>query len=139
MNYIQKEMELMKLNTIILTAVAALTLSACTTTPPIPHINAGELQEVENLKAYPETTTNKAQLNKFADKCVIEFTGQLESGKVVEQWAFKGLTLISAGTATFAKDGTSTASTFDLYSPEVQKNFISLRNNFAKDALAQCE
>lgn len=132
-------MELMKLNAIVLTALAGLALSACTTTPPIPHINAGALQEVDNLKAYPETTSNKAQLNKFSDKCIIEFTGQLESGKVVEQWAFKGLTLISAGTATFAKDGTSTASTFDLYAPEVQKNFLSLRNNFAKDALAQCD
>lgn len=132
-------MELMKLNAIILTVIAGFALTACSTTPTIPHIKAGALQEVENLKVHPETTNNKAQLNKFADKCVIEFTGQLESGKIVEQWAFKGLTLISAGTATFAKDGTSTASAFDLYAPEVQQNFVSLRNNFAKEALAQCE
>ncbi len=139
MNYIQKEMELMKLNAIILTALAGFALTACTSAPTIPQIQAGALQEIENVGVHPETTQNKAQLNKFADKCVIEFTGQLESGKVVEQWTFKGLTLISAGTATFAQDGTSTATAFDLYAPEVQKNFLALRNNFAKEALEQCD
>ena len=128
----------MKLNAIILTALAGFALTACSSTPTIPHIKAGALQEVENLHVYPNTLKNKAQLNKIADKCIIEFTGQLEEGKTVEQWTFKGLTLISAGTATFAKDGTSTATTFDLYSPEVQKNFLALRNSFAKEAIEQC-
>ena len=129
----------MKLNSLILTALAGLTLSACTSSPKIPEISAGALQVVTNIDVYPNTTNNKAQLNKLHDKCVIEFSGQLEEGKVVEQWAFHGLTLISGGSATFAKDGTSTASTFDLHSPEVQNNFLSLRKHFAKEALAQCE
>ena len=129
----------MKLNAIILTALAGLALSACTSTPTIPQIPAGALQVVENIDVYPNTTNNKAQLNKFPDKCVIEFSGQLEAGKVVEQWTFKGLTLINGGSVTFAKDNSSTAESFDLYSPEVQKNFLALRIHFAKDALAQCE
>ena len=85
-----------------------------------------------------EGFNNKAKLTKFPGKCVIEFTGNLEAGKSVEQWAFKGLTLISGGSATFAKDGTSTANNFDLNAPEVQKNFLALRNHFHEDALAQC-
>jgi hypothetical protein len=130
---------LMKLKALILTGLAGLALSACTSAPTIPQIQAGALQEVSNIDVYPNTTNNKAQLNKLVDKCVIEFTGQLENGKVVEQWTFKGLTLISAGSATFAKDGTSTATGFDLHAPEVQKNFLALRHHFAKEAVAQCD
>ena len=139
MNYTQQEMELMKINAIILTALAGFALTACSSSPTIPHIKAGALQEVENLQVYPNTLNNKAQLNKFADKCIIEFTGQLENGKVVEQWTFKGLTLMSAGSATFAPDGSSKATSFDLYSPEVQKNFLALRKSFAKEAISQCD
>ncbi|RKG29288.1 hypothetical protein [Acinetobacter tianfuensis] len=129
----------MKLKALILTGLAGLALSACTSAPKIPQIQAGALQEVSNIDVYPNTTNNKAQLNKLIDKCVIEFTGQLENGKVVEQWTFKGLTLMSAGSATFAQDGTSTATGFDLYAPEVQKNFLALRNHFVKEAIAQCD
>lgn len=129
----------MKLNAIILTALAGFALTACSSNPTIPHIQAGALQEIENLQVYPNTLNNKAQLNKLADKCIIEFTGQLEEGKTIEKWTFKGLTLIAAGTVTFAKDGTSTASAFDLHSPEVQKNFLALRNSFAKEAIQQCD
>ncbi|HAS9274080.1 TPA: hypothetical protein I8G85_004860, partial [Salmonella enterica subsp. enterica serovar Typhimurium] len=75
---------------------------------------------------------------KFEDKCVIEFTGNLKAGKVVEQWAFRDYTLITGGSATFALDGTSTATKFELHDAEVQKNFLALRNHFAKEALAQC-
>ena len=70
---------------------------------------------------------------------MIEFTGNLKAGKAVEQWSFKSLTLISGGSASFAKDGTSTATNFDLHDATVQKNFLALRNYFAKEALAQCE
>ena len=129
----------MKLKALILTGLAGLALSACTSAPKIPQIEAGALQVVSNIDVYPNTTNNKAQLNKVPEKCVIEFTGQLESGKVVEHWTFKGLTLISAGSATFAQDGTSTASNFDLHAQEVQKNFLALRNHFAKEAIAQCD
>ena len=69
---------------------------------------------------------------------MIEFTGTLQAGRSIEQWAFKGNALISAGSATFAQDGTSIATHFDLHDATVQKNFITLRNHFHKDALAQC-
>ncbi|WP_291355625.1 hypothetical protein [Acinetobacter sp. UBA3106] len=129
----------MKLKMLIMTGLAGIALTACTTAPKIPQLETGVLQEVRNLEVYPETANNKATLTKFIDKCVIEFTGNLEAGKSVEQWSFKGLTLISGGSATFAKDGTSTANKFDLNAPEVQKNFLALRHHFHKDALAQCD
>jgi len=49
------------------------------------------------------------------------------------------MTLIDAGSATFQRDGTSTAQKFDLHDAAVQKNFVTLRNHFAKDALTQCD
>ncbi|MFN0297243.1 hypothetical protein ACKVE0_06850 [Acinetobacter albensis] len=128
----------MKLKMLTLTALAGIVLTACTSAPKIPPLATGVLQEVQNLEVYPETTNNKAKLTKFTDKCVIEFTGNLATGKSVEQWSFKGLTLISGGSATFAQDGSSTAANFDLHAAEVQKNFLILRNHFHKDALAQC-
>lgn len=132
-------MNLMKLKAFLLTGLAGITLSACTSAPTIPQLETGVLQEVQNIDVYPDTTDNKAKLTKFVDKCVIEFTGNLEEAKSVEQWSFKGLTLISGGTATFAKDGTSSAHNFDLNAADVQKNFLALRGHFAKDALTQCE
>ena len=128
----------MKFKTIILTGLAGIALTACTTAPKIPQLEAGVLQEVQNLEVYPDTVDNKAKLTKFIDKCVIEFTGNLKAGKSIEHWSFKGNTLISGGATTFAQDGSSTANNFDLHSPEVQKNFLALRHHFHKDALAQC-
>lgn len=128
----------MKLKTLILSGLTCLSLGACTSAPVIPQLQAGVLQEVENLDVYPDTTHNSAKLTKFIDKCVIEFRGQLKAGRSIEQWAFKANTLISAGSATFAQDGTSTAHHFDLHDATVQKNFLTLRDHFHKDALAQC-
>ncbi|MDH1278830.1 hypothetical protein [Acinetobacter johnsonii] len=128
----------MKLKAFILTGLAGIALSACTSQPTIPQLTAGVLQEVQDIEVYPDTTNNKAKLTKFEDKCVIEFTGNLKAGKVVEQWAFRDYTLITGGSATFALDGTSTATKFELHDTEVQKNFLALRNHFAKEALAQC-
>lgn len=128
----------MKLKTLLLTGLTCTALTACTSSPKIPQLETGVLQEVQNLDVYPNTTNNKAKLTKFEDKCVIEFTGNLKAGKVVEQWAFRDYTLITGGSATFALDGTSTATKFELHDAEVQKNFLALRNHFAKEALAQC-
>jgi hypothetical protein len=128
----------MKLKMLILTGLAGIAVTACTTAPKIPQLEAGVLQEVQNLEVYPDTVDNKAKLTKFIDKCVIEFTGNLKVGKSIEHWSFKGNTLISGGATTFAQDGSSTANNFDLHSPEVQKNFLALRHHFHKDALAQC-
>mgnify|MGYP000898262827 FL=1 len=128
----------MKLKMLILTGLAGIAVTACTTAPKIPQLETGVLQEVQNLEVYPDTVDNKAKLTKFIDKCVIEFTGNLKAGKSIEHWSFKGNTLISGGATTFAQDGSSTANNFDLHSPEVQKNFLALRHHFHKDALAQC-
>ena len=128
----------MKLKMLILTGLAGIAVTACTTAPKIPQLENGVLQEVQNLEVYPDTVDNKAKLTKFIDKCVIEFTGNLKAGKSIEHWSFKGNTLISGGATTFAQDGSSTANNFDLHSPEVQKNFLALRHHFHKDALAQC-
>lgn len=129
----------MKFQTLILTALASIALTACTSAPKIPQLEIGVLQEVQNLEVSPETTNNKAKLTKFLDKCVIEFTGDLGNNRVIEQWSFKGFTLIDAGSATFQRDGSSTAQKFDMHAANVQKNFISLRNHFAEDALTQCD
>ena len=128
----------MKFKALILTGLAGIALSACTSQPTIPQLQLGVLQEVQNLEVYPETKNNKAKLTKFNDKCVIEFTGNLENSHVVEQWTFKGLTLMDAGSATFQRDNTSTAQKFDLYNPTTQKNFLALRHHFAKEAIEQC-
>ena len=128
----------MNFKTLLLSGFTCVSISACTSAPKIPQLNMGVLQDVHNIDVYPNTTRNKARLTKLTDKCVIEFTGKLKAGKSVEQWAFKGFTLISAHSSTFAQDGSSTASNFDLNAADVQKNFLALRNNFHKKALAQC-
>ena len=91
----------MKLKTLLLTGFTCAALTACTSSPKIPQLETGVLQEVQNLDVYPDTTNNKAKLTKFVDKCIIEFTGNLDGNKVVEQWSFRGNTLITGGTATF--------------------------------------
>ncbi|AXY61266.1 hypothetical protein [Acinetobacter sp. WCHAc010052] len=129
----------MKLKTVLFATFTALSITACTSQPTIPQLTAGVLQEVQNLDVYPDTTDNKAKLTKFSDKCVIEFSGNMKGGKAVEQWSFKGNSLISGGSAVFAKDGTSKATSFDLNDATVQQNFLLLRKNFAKEAIAQCD
>lgn len=114
-------------------------MTACTSAPKIPQLQVGVLQEVTDLDVYPDTTNNRAKLTKLKDNCVIEFTGFMEGGKVVEQWTFHGNSLISGGSALFAKDGTSTATKFDLYDQDKQANFVALKNHFHADALNQCK
>lgn len=129
----------MKLKTLLLTGLTCLSITACTSAPKIPQLQAGVLQEVTDLEVYPDTQNNKAKLTKLKDNCVIEFTGFMQGGKVVEQWSFYGNNLISGGSAVFAKDGTSTATKFDLYDQDKQANFMALKNHFHKDALKQCQ
>lgn len=129
----------MKLKTLVLTGLTCLSITACTSAPKIPQLQVGVLQEMSNLEVYPDTKNNKAKLTKLKDNCVIEFTGVLENGKVIEQWSFYGNNLMSGGSAVFAKDGTSTATKFDLYDANKQANFMALKNHFHKDALKQCQ
>lgn len=129
----------MKLKTLVLTGLTCLSITACTSAPKIPQLQVGVLQEMSNLEVYPDTKNNKAKLTKLKDNCVIEFTGFMEGGKVIEQWSFYGNNLMSGGSAVFAKDGTSTATKFDLYDTNKQANFMALKNHFHKDALKQCQ
>ncbi|MCO8044838.1 hypothetical protein NI467_05635 [Acinetobacter bohemicus] len=129
----------MKFKALILTGLASIAITACTSAPKVPQLEVGVLQEVQNLEVSPETTNNQAKLTKFLDKCVIEFTGDIENNRIIEQWSFKGMTLMDAGSATFQRDGTSTAQKFNLHDAGVQKNFVTLREHFAKDALSQCD
>lgn len=129
----------MKFKTLLLTGLTCLSITACTSAPKIPQLQVGVLQEMSNLEVYPNTQNNKAKLTKLKDNCVIEFTGFLENGKVIEQWSFYGNNLMSGGSAVFAKDGTSTATKFDLYDANKQANFMALKNHFHKDALKQCQ
>jgi len=128
----------MKFKTLMIATLAGIAVTACTSQPTIPQLELGVLQEVQNLEAYPETTNNSAKLTKFMDKCVIEFTGNIGNNRVIEQWSFKGLTLMDAGSATFQTDNTSTAQKFDLYNATTQKNFLALHNHFAEEAIEQC-
>lgn len=129
----------MKFKILMLTGLASIAVTACTSAPNIPQLDMGVLQEVRDLEVVPQTTNNKAKLTKFLNKCVIEFTGDIGNNRVVEQWSFKGMTLIDAGSATFQRDGTSKAEKFDLYDDTVQQNFVALRDHFAKEALEQCD
>ena len=129
---------MMKLKTLFLATATCLTLTACSTTPPVPETTVGVIEEVSNIKA-PDTQNNKAKLIKLGDHCNIEFTGIMDAGRARENWVFKGNTLISAGTVIVAKDGTSSAKSFDLYDKQVQANFLSLRDNFKKENVAACE
>lgn len=128
----------MKLKTLFL-ATATLAITACSTNPPLPETTIGVIEEVKNIKAFPDTKNNKVKLIKVGDHCNIEFTGIMNAGRARENWVFKGNTLISAGSVIVAKDGTSAAKSFDLYDKEVQANFLSLRDNFKKENVAACE
>lgn len=130
---------MMKLKTLFLATATCLTLTACSTTPPVPETTVGVIEEVSNIKAFPDTQNNKAKLIKLGDHCNIEFTGIMDAGRARENWVFKGNTLISAGTVIVAKDGTSSAKSFDLYDKQLQANFLSLRDNFKKENVAACE
>ena len=129
----------MKLKALLFTTFATLTLTACTTTPKIPELQTGALQEINNLDIHPTATKSKATLIKFADRCSIEYTASSPTGKIAEQWAFKGNTVFSGGGAVFAPDGTSKAAHYDLTKQETLDKFTVLKNKFAKDALEQCE
>jgi hypothetical protein len=129
----------MKLKTLLLTGLAGIALTACTTTPKTPTLELGVLEKVTNIDVYPNTKSNKAQLVKFPDHCIIEFSAVIEAGRANEKWQFKGNNLISASSTIFAKDGTSTGEAFDLYDKQKQDSFIALKNNFKKENIAACE
>lgn len=132
----------MKLQTLLISAVTALTLSACATTPKT--LPSGEpatafvIEQHKNLDVEPVTKHNLARLIKQSNNCVIDFTGKFESGKATEYWIFKGDQLISA--YTHLDTGAEPQQVvFDLNDPDKQENFKSLKSNFSKKNLAKCD
>ena len=126
----------MNLKTICLTTFACLSITACSTTP----INPNEpivLEQHKNISAEPTTKHNLARLIQQKDNCVIEFTGNFETGKATEHWIFKGDQLISAFSNVDA-DIEKTHTIFDIQDADKIKNFNALKKNFNASSLEIC-
>ncbi|CAM9144654.1 MULTISPECIES: hypothetical protein [Acinetobacter] len=113
-----------------------LALSACSTTPSNPNAPT-VLEQHKNISAAPNTKHNLARLIRQTDNCVIEFTGNFETGKATEHWIFKGEQLISAFSNVDA-DIEQKQTVFDPKDAEKLKNFNSLKNNFKVSNLEKC-
>ncbi|MCU4315861.1 hypothetical protein [Acinetobacter bereziniae] len=113
-----------------------LALSACSTTPSNPNAPI-VLEQHKNISAEPNTKHNLARLIRQTDNCVIEFTGNFETGKATEHWIFKGEQLISAFSNVDA-DIEQKQTVFDPKDAEKLKNFNSLKNNFKTANLEKC-
>ncbi|WP_419819669.1 hypothetical protein [Acinetobacter sp.] len=113
-----------------------ITLTACSTTLTNPNAPT-VLEQHKNISAEPSTKHNLAKLIKQTDNCVIEFTGNFETGKATEHWIFKGDQLISAFSNVDA-EVENKQTVFDPKDAEKQKNFNSLKNNFKISNLEKC-
>ena len=123
-------------NTLFISILTTLTLTACSTTP----INPNEpivLEQHKNISAEPTTKHNLARLIKQKDNCVIEFTGNFETGKATEHWIFKGDQLISAFSNVNA-EVENKQTVFDIQNTEKQSNFTALKKNFKQSNLDKC-
>ncbi|ENU60267.1 putative signal peptide protein [Acinetobacter guillouiae MSP4-18] len=114
----------------------AIALTACSTTPTNQNTPT-VLEQHKNISAEPSTKHNLAKLIKQTDNCVIEFTGNFETGKATEHWIFKGDQLISAFSNVDA-EVENKQTVFDPKDAENLKNFNSLKNNFKASNLEKC-
>ena len=121
---------------VLSTVLIAFSLTACSTAPTNPNAPV-VLEQHKNISAEPATKHNLARLIKQKDNCLIEFTGNFETGKATEYWIFNGDQLISAFSNVKA-DVENTQTVFDVQSPEKIKNFNSLKNNFKTSNLEKC-
>ena len=126
----------MNLKTIYLTTLTCLSISACSTTPTNPNAPV-VLEQHKNISAEPHTKHNLARLIKQQDNCVIEFTGNFETGQATEHWIFKGDQLISSFSNIHAEVG-NMQTVFDVQDTEKQANFNALKNNFKRSNLDLC-
>lgn len=111
-------------------------LTACSTTPTNPNAPV-VLEQHKNISVEPSTKHNLARLIKQKDNCVIEFTGNFETGKATEHWIFKGDQLISAFSNVDA-DVENKQTIFDIQDVEKLKNFELLKKNFKAKNLEKC-
>lgn len=121
---------------VLSTTLIAFSLTACSTTPTNPNAPT-VLEQHKNISAEPTTKHNLARLIKQKDNCLIEFTGNFETGKATEYWIFNGDQLISAFSNVKA-NVENTQTVFDVQNPEKIKNFNSLKNNFKTSNLEKC-
>ncbi|WP_315077571.1 hypothetical protein [Acinetobacter guillouiae] len=121
---------------ILPTILMTFALTACSTTPTNPNAPT-VLEQHKNISAEPSTKHNLAKLIKQTDNCVIEFTGNFETGKATEHWIFKGDQLISAFSNVDA-EVENKQTVFDPKDAEKLKNFNSLKNNFKTSNLEKC-
>ena len=121
----------------ILLTLIFIALTACSTTPSNP--NAPYiLEQHKNIAVEPTTKHNSARLIKQSNNCLIEFTGNFETGKATEYWIFKGEQLISAHTNLDA-EVEQKQTVFNPAEPQIQSNFNALKNHFKAQNLQQCE
>ena len=125
----------MQLKTTLLLFVP-LIFTACSTTTTTPNAPV-VLEQHKNISAEPHTKHNLARLIKQQDNCVIEFTGNFETGKATEHWIFKGDQLISAFSNIDA-EVENKQTVFDPNDAEKVKNFASLKKNFKASNLDKC-
>ena len=118
------------------TLFLVLSISSCSTTPSNPNTPT-VLEQHKNISAEPNTKHNLARLIRQTDNCVIEFTGNFETGKATEHWIFKGDQLISAFSNVDA-DIEQKQTVFDPKDAEKLKNFNTLKNNFKAANLEKC-
>ncbi|ENV18004.1 hypothetical protein [Acinetobacter guillouiae] len=121
---------------LLLVSIISVNLTACSTTPTNPNAPT-VLEQHKNISAEPSTKHNLAKLIKQTDNCVIEFTGNFETGKATEHWIFKGDQLISAFSNVDA-EVENKQTVFDPKDAEKLKNFNSLKNNFKASNLEKC-
>lgn len=127
----------MKLKTYILISITSVfSLTACSTTPTNPNTPV-VLEQHKNISVEPSTKHNLARLIKQKDNCMIEFTGNFETGKATEHWIFKGDQLISAFSNVDA-EVENKQTVFDPKDTEKLKNFDALKKNFNASSLEQC-
>lgn len=126
----------MKSKIIYTLGLLTLTLTACSTTPINPNAPV-VLEQHKNISAQPETKHNIARLIKQSDNCVIEFTGNFETGKATEHWIFKGDQLISAFSNVDA-DVENKQTVFDPQDTEKLANFNMLKKNFKSSNVEKC-
>lgn len=119
------------------TILITLALTACSTIPTNPNAPV-VLEQHKNISAEPSTKHNLARLIQQKDNCVIEFTGNFETGKATEHWIFKGDQLISAFSNVNA-EVENKQTVFDIQDTEKLKNFAALQKNFKATNLEKCQ
>ena len=118
-------------------ALTTIAVTACSTTPTN-HNNTIVLEQHKNISAEPTTKHNLARLIKQKDNCVIEFTGNFETGKAIEHWIFKGDQLISAF-SNIEANVENKQTVFDPKDADKINNFNALKKNFNASALEICD